>query len=59
MFLRVEKQKFNNLTSIGSLKDGFRFIKKTKQSKKLIITTGLLCHEILKIKDLKIKYRYC
>ena len=51
MFLRVEKQKFNNLTSIGSLKDGFRFIKKTKQSKKLIITTGLLCHEILKIKD--------
>ena len=53
MFLRVEKQKFNNLTSIGSLKDGFRFIKKTKQSKKLIITTGLLCHEILKIKDQK------
>ena len=30
MFLRVEKQKFSNLTSIGPLKDGFRFIKKTK-----------------------------
>ena len=53
MFLRVEKQKFSNLTSIGTLKDGFRFIKKTKYSKKLIITTGLLCHEILKIQDLK------
>ncbi len=53
MFLRIEKQKFNNLQSYGNINDGFRFIKKSEKSEKLIITTGLLSHEIIKIKDIK------
>ncbi len=47
LFLRIEKQKFPDLKFYGSLKNGFRFICINKNSKKLIISSGYMCHKIL------------